>query len=97
MAFLVLEWDDADVECLVGNLLTRQRHPRTAGHGQRDRLEVVGGPSAAAGDCCAWKAGEFGALNRQWPNFRLSAAFELLGRCLMLITLLSLRIAPIKA
>jgi hypothetical protein len=86
MAFLVLEWDDADVEYLEGNLLRCQRHPRTAGPGQRHRPEVVGGPSAAAGDCCAWKAGEFGALNRQWPNFRLSAAFELLSLCLMLIT-----------
>jgi hypothetical protein len=26
---------------------------------------VVGGPAAAAGDRCAWKTGESGALNRQ--------------------------------
>jgi hypothetical protein len=51
------------VEDLEGNLLTCQRHPRTAGPGQRHRPEVVGGPSAAAGDCCAGKAGEFGVLN----------------------------------
>ena len=64
MAFLVLEWDDADVEYLEGNLLTCQRHPRTAGPGQRHRPEVVGGPSAAAGDCGAGEIGEFGALKR---------------------------------
>jgi hypothetical protein len=85
------------VEDLEGNLLRCQRHPRTAGPGQRHRPEVVGGPSAATGDCCARKAGEFGALNRQWPHVLLSAAFELLGRCSMLITLLYLRIAPIKS
>ena len=65
MAFLVLEWDDADVEYLEGNLFKCQRHLCTAGTRQGHRQEVVGGPSAAAGDCGAREAGEFGALMRQ--------------------------------
>lgn len=76
MAFLVLEWDDADVEYLEGNLLTCQRHLCTAGTRQGHRQEVVGGPAAAAGDRCAWKTGESGALKPQWQAALCQARLE---------------------